>query len=181
MTSTIFISGTGLKKWKPPTRSGPLAGGGDRGHRQRRGIGGEDAVGTDDVFELLEQCLLDVDVFDDRFDDHLRRSQVFEAGDDFQLGAGGGKCLGRNLALLGQLAERAGHGLAGIGGGAVQGVEHQHADAGLGGDLGDAATHGAGADDADAKRADWISTGIDSLPGSPQSFHQGSVRFRPRT
>jgi hypothetical protein len=78
----------------------------------------------------------------------------------------------------------------------VQGVEQQHADAGLGGDLGDAATHGAGADDAEAKRWRLDVNGhavlLGVLPaGRPgwaglrlrfyQSFHQGSFWFRPRT
>jgi hypothetical protein len=62
------------------------------------------------------------------------------------------RALGGNLAFFGQLDQCAYHRFAGVGGGAVQGVEQQHADAGLGGDLGDAATHGAGADDAEAKR-----------------------------
>jgi hypothetical protein len=63
----------------------PLAGGGDRRHRERRGIGGEDAVGGDDVLQLLEQRLLDVEVLDDGLDDDLGRREFIEPGDDFEL------------------------------------------------------------------------------------------------
>ena len=43
-TSTSFISAGGLKKCIPTTRSGPRRLGGDRGHRQRGGVGGEDRL-----------------------------------------------------------------------------------------------------------------------------------------
>jgi hypothetical protein len=152
MTSTIFISGTGLKKWKPPTRSGRL---------QAAAI---DVTESDEVLVARMQSaammssncwnsvLLDVEVLDDGLDDDLGRCQFIEPRDDFEPGRRDGQRLRRDLALVGQLAQRAGHRVARVGGGAVQGVEQQHADAGLGGNLGDAAAHGAGADDADAKR-----------------------------
>jgi hypothetical protein len=72
-------------------------------------------------------------------------------------------------------------GLAGTGGGTVQGIEHQHADAGLGGDLGNAAAHGAGADDADTEIGVGLDVHVRGVLPAHQSFHQGSGRFRPRT
>jgi hypothetical protein len=46
----------------------PLQLRGDGRHRDRRGVGGEDAVRADDAFQLGEQGALDVHVFDDGFD-----------------------------------------------------------------------------------------------------------------
>ena len=45
-TSTSCMTGGGLKKCMPTTRSGPRHAGGERGHAQRRGVGGEHAVGA---------------------------------------------------------------------------------------------------------------------------------------
>jgi hypothetical protein len=154
MTSTIFISGTGLKKWKPATRSGRL---------QAAAI---DVTESDEVLvarmqsaAMMSSNCWNSDFLTSRFStmastmtwaDASSSSRATTSSFADAASSGG---LRRNLSLVGQLAEGAGHRVARIGGGAVQGVEQQHADAGLGGDLGDAAAHGTGADDADAKRS----------------------------
>ena len=45
--------------------------GGNRRHRHRRGIGGENALGRDDLFKLAEQRTFGIEVFDNRLDDHV--------------------------------------------------------------------------------------------------------------
>ena len=45
-TSTRAMSGTGLKQWRPRTRSGRVVALGDRGDRQRARVRGEDDVGS---------------------------------------------------------------------------------------------------------------------------------------
>jgi hypothetical protein len=175
----------------------PLAGRGDRSHRQRGGVGGEDAVGADDVLEMLKKLLLDIEVLDHGLDDDLCRRELVEVAHDFEPGRGGGERIGGNLAFFSQLDQCAYHRFAGVGGGSVQGVEQQDADACLCGNLGNAATHGAGAYDAEAKRwrldvnghavllgvvagrSSWLGRNCGS--GTYQSFHQGSFWFRPRT
>jgi hypothetical protein len=152
MTSTIFISGTGLKKWKPPTRSGRL---------QAAAI---DVTESEEVLvarmqsaAMMSSNCWNSDFLTSRFSTMASTMTWADASSSSRattssLGRRGGG-LRRDLALVGQPGQGAGHRVARIGGGAVQGVEQQHADAGLGGDLGDAAAHGAGADDADAKRS----------------------------
>src|SRR5512132_308126 len=70
MISTSFITGAGLKKCRPATRSRCLQTnhGGDR---QRRGVGGQYRIGAADMLETLEQRLLHLQIFDDGFDDEI--------------------------------------------------------------------------------------------------------------
>ena len=58
----------------------PLAGRGHRGHRQRGGIGGEDAVGGHRLFPARRKELaLGREVLDDRLDHHVAGREAFHA------------------------------------------------------------------------------------------------------
>ena len=50
----------------------------DRGDADRRGVGGEDAVGRDDGLELAEQLLLDLEILEHRLDDDMAGLEVVE-------------------------------------------------------------------------------------------------------
>ena len=69
---TISMSGmtaTGLKKWKPTSRSGCVELRADLLDRQRRGVGREDRVVGDDLLDLGEHLLLDAELLEDGLDD----------------------------------------------------------------------------------------------------------------
>ena len=73
-TSSRRITGGGLKKCMPTTRSGRLAARGDRGHEQRRGVGGEHAVLGDDLLgQPREQLALDLQALGRGLDHELAR------------------------------------------------------------------------------------------------------------
>ena len=76
-TSTSFIRYAGLKKCRPTSRSGRGQRACERGHRQRRGVGGEQRVGADDLPPgSREQGPLGREVLGDRLDDELAAGQV---------------------------------------------------------------------------------------------------------
>ena len=55
--------------------------GGELGDRQRRRVGGEDALGRDDVFEAREELALRRGILDDRLDDELRDAGIGQRDD----------------------------------------------------------------------------------------------------
>ena len=61
---------------------------GDLGHRQAAGVGGDDGAGLANGFDLAQQLALDLQVFDDGFDDPVDfgelRQIVFEVADGDQ-------------------------------------------------------------------------------------------------
>ena len=61
----------------------------DRRHRHRRRVGGEYAIGRDDVFELAEHLALDVEVLHHRFDDRVAGLEFGQRVDDFDARRGG--------------------------------------------------------------------------------------------
>ena len=72
---TISSSGriaTGLKKWKPTTRSGCFSFEAISRDRQRGGVGGQDRVRRRDRLDLGEHLLLDADLLEDGLDDEVR-------------------------------------------------------------------------------------------------------------
>ena len=77
-TSTSFISGTGLKKCMPTKRPGPLQAVGERRDRDRRGVGGEDAVVVDAWPRARGTGPLGVDVLDDRLDHQADAGRLVE-------------------------------------------------------------------------------------------------------
>ena len=100
ITSTSFISGTGLKKCRPPTLSGRLV------------AGASSVMHSDEVFDAMMQCgadhrldlrvglLLDLDVLDDRLDHQIAVLQVGV------LRRAGEVAERRRLRVLGDLALR---------------------------------------------------------------------------
>ena len=127
----------------------PPAGGGDGRHRQGRGVGGEHAVRRDNGLELPEQAPLDLQILDDGFDDDVavpERRRVPGHGVQACLGVSGR--LGRHAPLRGEVVEGRRNRGPRLIGGAVAGIGEQHPDPRGGGDLGDAAAHGARTDDA---------------------------------
>jgi hypothetical protein len=150
-TSTTFISGTGLKKWKPAKRSGRFRPAAMAVTESDEVLVTSVAVGAHhDAFELAEQLALDLEVFDHGFDHQVAAGQRLQGVDGLHAGDVRVARGGVDLALLVQLVPLRDEGFAAALGGAGEAVEQQHFAAGLGGDLRDAATHGAGADDADS-------------------------------
>ena len=78
--STSGISGAGLKKCIPTTRSGRAVAAGDLGDRERRGVGRKDGVGAADPVELGEELPLRGQLLDDRLDHEVAAGQVVEVG-----------------------------------------------------------------------------------------------------
>ena len=77
-TSTSRIAAGGLKKCMPQTRSGRSHPGGDRGHRQRGGVGGQDRLGPADGGQPAEQLALQLQVLGGRLDHQLAPRQALE-------------------------------------------------------------------------------------------------------
>ncbi len=69
--SSSGITATGLKKWKPTTRSGCCEVRGHLGHRQRGGVGGRTQVSEHDGLDLGEDLLLDLEVLEHGLDDEV--------------------------------------------------------------------------------------------------------------
>ena len=131
---------------------GQAAFGGDGGDRERRGVGRQHAIVGDDAFQLGEQGALDRQVLEHRLDDDMAGGQRgVPAADDLDPVLGVFGLLRRHAALLGGAVEHLGDEGQRVGGGGVGGVGEHHLDAGGGGGLGDAAPHGAGADDAECQ------------------------------
>ena len=126
-----------------------LQAGRNRGHRQRRGIAGDNGVRRQQRLDLGQYLGLDVDVFHDRFDHQRRLGQVGQVGAALQprqaVEAGGFVDLALGLQALVGVGDR---GDAAIERGRRRVVQH-HVVAGVQRHLDDAAAHGAGADHAD--------------------------------
>ncbi len=156
-TSTSFITGAGLKKWMPQTRSGRLVCTASSTTGSVEVLVARIAVRLDDLLELDEQRLLDGEVLDHRLDHQVAVEQVAEVvggGDAGEDGLALGVVELALLDLLGQaLVEARGQGV-----GARRGARaHDHLVAGLGGHLGQAGAHDPRADDPDRRdaRAPW--------------------------
>ena len=78
--STSGISGAGLKKCMPTTRSGPRRGGRDLGDGERRGVRREHRVGPADPVELGEELALRRELLDDRLDHEVAVGEVAQLG-----------------------------------------------------------------------------------------------------
>ncbi len=136
----------GIEEMKPGDALGPLARRGDRSDRKGRGIGRHQAIAGNDILQRAEQLALGVQILDDRLDDYgaggERRKRVRD--DEIRL------CPRDRVplepAFFGELRELRGNRLLRVFRGARAAVVEQRADAGLCGDLGDAASHDAGAD-----------------------------------
>jgi hypothetical protein len=148
-TSTTFISGTGLKKWKPATPLGPGAGGGDLGHRQGGGVGGEDGVVADDLLEPGEQRALGGEILGNRLDHDLGGAEPVEAGQHLDARRGRRRLARSDLPLLGLARDHRRGEIAGLPGDLLPGVAEQDPQPARRRDLGDAPAHRAGADNAD--------------------------------
>ena len=123
--------------------------GGDRRHRQRGRIGDEDAIGSHDGFELGEKLALGIEIFDDCFDHDMTRFHVGRTADDLDAAYCGNRRVLAHAALLGGAGEHFIDEIARFLRSAGATVGHQNVHAARGRDLGDAASHRAGADHAD--------------------------------
>ena len=125
---------------------GQAAFGGNRGDRERRGVGRQHAIVRHDAFQLFEQGALDLEILEHRLDDGMAtRQRGLPAADDLDPVLGVPGLARRHAALLGGAVEHLGDEGERIGGGGLVRVDEHHLDAGGGGGLGDAAPHGAGA------------------------------------
>jgi len=126
---------------------------GDRGDGQAAGVGGDDGAGLANGFDLAQKFALEVEVFDDSFDDPVDFGEllevVFEVADGDQaverrLHESGGFGLDRSFfAGSGELVAR---GTVGVRG---DDVEQVRGNTGVGQVRGDAGAHGARAQDCD--------------------------------
>ena len=151
ITSTRAISGTGLKKCMPSTRSGVAAADAMRRHRQAAGVGGQERPGRGGGIEQPKCLALELQVLGDRLDHQVGGGQVFQPGlrpDAPQRRVAVG---GRDLFLLDAPRQEAGHPAARLVDRARQRVVQQHLDPRGGRDLDDARAHGAGAQHAEAR------------------------------
>ncbi|MCY1371939.1 hypothetical protein D9M69_591090 [compost metagenome] len=122
---------------------------GQAGDGQGGGVAGEDAVLAADVFQLAQQAALDFQVLDYGLDHQAGAGQFLDGFHRLQAADDGGALVGAELAFFHQAAELAVDTVDGLGGGAGAVVMELDRVAGLGRDLGDAGTHGAGADHGD--------------------------------
>ena len=148
MTSTTFIKGTGLKKWKPAKRSGCRMPAANAVMGQRRGVAGQHRGGGQQILQCGKHAAFDRRVFDDGLDDEVAASQRLQVagvtdacGQRVQHVVADAFLVALALPLLLQLVLRRWQRRC-IG--VVDGDEAAR----LGGDLGNAAPHGAGTDDA---------------------------------
>ena len=81
-TSTSGISGAGLKKCMPATRSGCASSAAIAPTEQRRRVRGQDRVGRADSLELREHRVLGLELFEHRFDHDVATRELVQLGDD---------------------------------------------------------------------------------------------------
>ena len=118
----------------------------DRGDRKRRGIGRHQAIAGNDIFQRAEQLALGFQVFHDRLDDDGAGGEGLRRIGDDEIRLRPRERLPLEPALLGEPRELRGNRLLRLARGARAAVVEQRADSRLRGDLGDAASHDAGAD-----------------------------------
>ena len=122
---------------------------GELGDRDRRGVGGDDAGRRRDRFDLLQDLLLEGEIFGGRLDDQVGVAEcgVIDCGGD--AGQRGITILGRDDAAVDLAFHVAGHGGHGLVQHRFLGVEQHDWEAGKGANMGDTVAHLARADDAD--------------------------------
>ena len=128
---------------------GPLATDGDGSDGQSRGVGGEDAVFGDGSLQFGDEPPLGIQVFNDGLNDHPARLQRFDLRDQLQPANSRLGLRNRHEPLFGRTPEHGCYADRGILRGGNRQIGQQHGIAGRNGDLRDAASHGAGADDSD--------------------------------
>ena len=145
------MSGAGLKKCMPTTRSGRRDGGGDLRHRQRRRVRREDRVRADDPLELGEELELRVELLDDRLDHEVAVREVGELGRQRRATPSADSRSSAVIVLLVDLAlEEVRDPLARLRAELVRDLAADGLVAGLDGQLRDPGAHGAETDDADS-------------------------------
>ena len=74
--------------------------GGDGRHRHRRRIGRQDAICADNVFQFAEKRAFGIEVFHNRFNDHVAGLELCQRLSDLDPGSGCFGVSGRHAALL---------------------------------------------------------------------------------
>src|SRR5216117_3604905 len=142
---------------------GPAGGGGQLGHGQRRGVGGEDRLRLHDLVEAPEVVPLHRQLLDDRLDDQVDVGEVVQVDRPAQALEQRAVVGGRQPAALDVLVEL----LLDPGPLRVErprgGLRHDRVEAGAGRGLRDAEAHLTGAEDADAANLH----GAEDPPGRP--------------
>jgi hypothetical protein len=148
-TSTSAISGAGLKKCSPASRSGWLQRGADGGERNRRRVAAQEAVAAGDAFEIGKQRLLLRQILDDGLDDQTGAGEVGKRVHRGQPLSGSGGIGRGQPSPFGHFRELRLDAGDGAGGNIGPVVEQPDAVAGHCRDLGDPGAHRPGADDGD--------------------------------
>ena len=139
----------GIEEMQPHHAFRPRQAGRDRRDGNRRGIGGQNRFRTQQGLQATKKIALDLEILDHRFDDQPRRLQILQL-------LGGSNAVEDRLAfLVGELAfldqevQILRHGLTAFRHRVGAAIEQEYRVAGGCGHLGDAAAHGAGANDGD--------------------------------
>jgi hypothetical protein len=85
---------------------GPLGHGGDRGDRDRRGVGRQHGILAGDPVEVAEDLLLDLDLFEHRLDDQVHLGRRVQVGGHGDASEGGVALVGRHGLLVDHPGER---------------------------------------------------------------------------
>ena len=160
-TSTSRITLAGEKKCMPDHRLGSLRHRRDLVDVQRAGVGGQHGAGLADGVELGEHVLLDVHALEHGLDDEIDGGQVVERqrpGDETHATV---DVLHREAAVAGAALVVGPHDAEAPVEGLLLRLDDGDGDAGVDEVHGDAAAHGAGADDADRRDRDGRRVGRD--------------------
>ena len=149
MISTSGISGAGLKKCMPTTRSGVDVAGRDLGDGERRRVRREHRVRPADALELGEELLLRREILDDRLDHEVAVGEVGEVGRQREPADGGVARALLELPLLHLAREEVRDPVARALAELERDLAADRLDAGLDAELRDARAHRAEPDDAD--------------------------------
>ena len=184
ISSTSFITGTGFMKCMPMNLLGPVGRGGQPRDRDRRGVGGDQRVGLQMRDQLLEDLALDLLVLGRRLDDDVAVAEQVVVGarrDALQRRV---LVLGAEILPLRDLA-RPGCGRSSLSAPWQRlgvDVDQLDVEAGERADMGDAAAHLPGADDADGseliERMSLRRRLADAITAALSSF-VASARARP--
>ncbi|MNL45139.1 hypothetical protein D3C87_1677580 [compost metagenome] len=74
-------------------------GAGDQGDRQRRGVAGQHCIAANQLFQLPEQLLFGLEIFDDGLDQQVATRQFLQRVRRAHTPKGAGQCFGTDLAL----------------------------------------------------------------------------------
>ena len=137
---------------------GSCGGSGDLGDRQRRGIAGEDAIGSADLVQFGEQAVLDAKILDHRLDHQITRREIGQRDGRPEPVPCLQALLGRELSLGDGAVQRRMDAIDARGERPFVDLAYRGFVAGAGTHLGDTRTHQSATDDRDSLDAHYASS-----------------------